>query len=261
MCPLNLRLPGWRRYGLGVAVVGLSLANNCPGAQLEYDLISGKQTVAQIARIADDKVIVIAIGGDANRDLVFDAQHEILFIIDHGKRSYIQLDNQTIDEAAAVMHSVSQKMGASSEMVTGVLRNLGFSAADDDVTTVATGRQLTVGGYPCVLYRSTARERFVAEVCVADETSLPLSKPEVHTLRRFVTFGSRLMHRADGLLALLGMPLPPLSIEHEGSLPIAVYTAQDATEVRLTKIEPNATPLTPGLPAGYTRTRIPFLEP
>ena len=67
--------------------------------------------------------------------------------------------------------------------------------------------------------------------------------------------------RAEKLVAVLGMTVVRLDVPGDQGLPIAVYTANNDSEIRLQRLDRTAEQVPSGAtPADYVRERLPFIS-
>lgn len=243
----------------GAAAIWLG---NCPAASIEYAISDGGKLIRQTASVSKDSLIVRAAGGDRDKDVIFDAKSDILFVVNHRNRSYFQIDNRTIDQAAAMMESIANTMASSRGVVAEIFGvPVGDSQTSSLASTIDSGRTLKVGGYPCQLHRTQIEATMVSEICIAEEKSLKLTAGDIKTLRAFFAFSNRLMLRAGTLLTVIGMELPRMTLDAASGLPIALYIAKHDREVRVTRINNAMDNTEPAaVPKEYTRAQIPFIS-
>ncbi len=255
----NNKTPSWR--SAIIAFAAIFLIGICEAATIEYAINQSGSRIFQTANVAANKVFVKGGGGDPDSDVLFDADRNILFVVDHHKRSYLEVDYNAISQVAALSETVTDAISSDNGVISEALENLGLVGASHGVaTTIDTGNLLAVGGYPCSLYRSYLAGDFVSEICMADNKSLNLSVEDFNALRSFWIFSLRLLIRAEHLLAILGVQLPRMEIEDTGGLPIAIYTAAENRELRLTRIHYiDERSNVFSIPKNYTRSRIPFV--
>ena len=87
------------QFFLLLAGLGLIQAANADST-LEYLVVEGSNSKTgkiQPVIIKDGKIMVKDVGGDGNLGFIYSANPEILFILDHGKRSVMTLDEGQIN--------------------------------------------------------------------------------------------------------------------------------------------------------------------
>lgn len=245
-----------------IGFVAILLFSKCYAATIDYSVKEHGDLIVQTANVTANKVFVKGAGGDPDSDVLFDADREVLFVIDHRKQRYLQIDNNTINKVTALSKAVSDTFGSDNEAILEGLENIGIVSASRLVaTTIDTNSTLKVGGYPCSLYRSYLAGDLVSEICMAEQRSLNLSPDDFRALRSFWVFSVQLVIRAESLLSVLGVQLPRMEFDDTGGLPIAIYTTKDNRHVRFIRINQNDEPLNVfNMPKNYTRARIPFIS-
>ena len=105
------------RIAVNIGFVAILLFSKCYAATIDYSVKESGNLIIQTANVAANKVYVKGAGGDPNSDVLFDADREILFVIDHRKRSYLQIDNNTINQVTALSKAVSDTFGSDNETI------------------------------------------------------------------------------------------------------------------------------------------------
>jgi hypothetical protein len=246
--------------GLFIAATVLGVSR-LQAASIEYSIEERGNTIQQTANVKENKVQIKAAGGDPGRDMLFDAERQILFVVDHRNRTYTQIDNRTIDEVAALMDSVSTVVGSQQGVLADLLGTLGMDAETEPRAKLFdAGRELQIGDYSCHLFQSHLNSTLQSEICIADNSSLKLSPADFTTLRVFFQFGNRILLRAGKLLTVFGLIVPEMNLEGSTGLPIGLHSAKDQLKVRVIRILAGAsTNANYQLPPGYARASIPFI--
>ena len=251
-----------RRWGL-LCLIATSACNVAHGETLKiaYSVTREGQRIFQNALVSGQLLLVKQIGDDPTQDMRFDAKQQALYLINHQTRSYKLIDVKTIDEVAALVDSAARVLGPSSELFGGVLASLGLDETSEPDAPLDTGKTLQVGNYPCRLYRSNSAGRMSAELCLAATGNLKLQPNEINVLRVFLEFATLMASRAEKLVAVLGMTVVRLDVPGDQGLPIAVYTANNDSEVRLQRLDRTSEQVPSGpTPADYVRERLPFIS-
>ncbi|MGI9319314.1 MAG: hypothetical protein ACR2QW_18445 [bacterium] len=243
-------------------ILMLFSSSSIEAASVKFIIEDRGQVVNQTAQIADTTIFVKATGGDPQRDLMFDARRDILYLIEHRDRSFLQIDNQTIDEVAALVDSVSGVVESQQGVLSDLLSTFGIDGEPEKPAAALrdSGRQLSIGGYPCQLHQAHVDSDLQFEICVAGNQTLNLLPEDFTTLRKFLIFSNRLQSRAGKLLTVLGLSLPRMDLMKTEELPIGLHAPAKGLKVRVTSIDPEVSPSTQSIPPGYTRSTIPLLS-
>lgn len=230
-------------------------------ASVDFAIDDQGRKISQLLEVAGSKVFLRGAGGDSTQDLLFDAEKNVLFVIQHKDKSYLQIDDRVIDEVAALVDSVSGAVENQQGVLSDLLTTFGINAEKQpEVAPMRkTERSLNIAGFPCRLFQAHLNGEMQSEMCIAGNGALQLSAGDFATVRQFFTFGTRLMNRAGKLLSALGMTLPPMELAATDGLPIGMHSPEQKLKVMLSGV--NAAALDSSnyrLPAGYTRSSIPF---
>ncbi len=231
-------------------------------AEVSFLVEDRGQSIDQTAQINDRMIYVAATGGDPGSDLLFDASRQILYLIEHGDRSYLQIDNQTIDEVAALVDSVSDVVESQQGVISDLLSTFGISNAPDEPVAELrdSGRQLAIGGFSCQLHQAHLKDKLQFEICVSDNQQLQLKQEDYSALKEFLVFSNRMQNKAGKLLTTLGIILPKMDLASTKGLPVGLHSPGQGLKVRVTGIDSAAKPVKHAVPAGYSRSSIPLLS-
>lgn len=229
-------------------------------ATVNYTIEDSGDLIPQTAMVHGKVVQVKAAGGDPNKDILYHADRQILLVIDHRQRNYMQIDNKTIDEVAVLVESVSGVVESQQGVLSDLLGTLGVSGEKKKIAKMSkTSQQLNINGYSCQLYQAHMDKQLESEICVAENSALKMSSEDFDTMRGFLDFGNRMLLRAGKLLTALGLTLPEMNLGGTSGLPIGMHSVKDKLKVRVTGVDKTAGAAIPfGFPAGYSRASIPF---
>lgn len=254
-----LRTKSLVRWGL---MATLLFCTSIDAAEIKFVVEERGRIVEQVAQVTATKIFIKTVGGDPQRDLLFDVSSQTLFVIDHRDQSYLQVDNQTIDEVAALIDSVSGVVESQQGVLSDLLSTFGLS--EEPELPIAelkdSGRQLSIGGYSCQLHQAHLEGELNFEICVANNQALNLRAEEFSALREFFVFSSRLQNKAGKLLSVLGLNLPKMNLSETGGLPIGMHSPSQGLKVRINAIDSELIPPTRSIPSGYTRSEIPLIS-
>lgn len=199
---------------------------------------SGDNGKRQTLVIKDGRVLVKSVGGDQRLDLIYTAQPEQLFVIDHGKRRVLKIDEgmaRRFERKAAVLQPLLGGLGKQigklnpdqrarlQEMMGGKINldriaDAGKSTRDQKM--VMTGQTLSVGGYECERAEMFQGKKKTGETCMANPEKMDFPAGDLATLRSMFNFSERLLVKAQGLGNSLGIKLPRLDFGRLGGVPL-----------------------------------------
>ena len=218
--------------------------NTVPGAQadttLEYllDESGAKPGKLQTVHIKDGRILVKAADGDGNRDYLYSASPEQLFVIDHHKRSAMSLDENQINRLAKQSEAVQPLLQGFGEQIAKLNPKqrakwegiLGGKVSLDTIAAAAQppepvhivkakgGRK--VEGIACEQRNVFQGKTQTAEFCLADPAKLDMSAADYATLRSLLGFLERLVGKTQGLAKQFGVSLPDIDLRELEGVPV-----------------------------------------
>ena len=257
-------------------IVGATLASNGAGADaiVAFDIDAPGYQETQVAHIGQGMVSVRNPGGAQNTDAVYDQKSDHVIMIEHDRRSYMILDEATVDDFAGQAEGIASMIQAQLENVSPeqraqmeqMMENMGLGsiaqqpAAPPELEYLKTAESRTVNGYPCMVYRVLEDGRPNTEMCIASRDALPLQDDDYATLRAMHRFYQRLASKTAALIGDLGPSFPDLAAEQIEGLPITVHDIDDDITVTLTRIElDRVDPALFKVPDGYTESQLPTI--
>lgn len=254
-----LRVKSLIRWGL---MAMLLYCSSVDAAEIKFVVEERGRVVEQVAQVTAASIFIKSVGGDQQRDLLFDVSSQSLFVIEHRDRSYLQIDNQTIDEVSALIDSVSGVVESQQGVLSDLLSTFGLS--EEPELPVAelrdSGKQLSIGGYSCQLHQAHLEGELNFELCVANNQALNLRTEEYSALQEFFVFSNRLQNKAGKLLSVLGLNLPKMNLSETDGLPIGMHSPLQGLKVRISAIDSDLTPTPRSIPSGYSRSEIPLIS-
>ncbi len=160
--PMNLTIhfaPLLRRSSLGIALLLVSNAFGGYSYTLEQtDIRNGKKQPAKSIRmLIDDSNIKMAGLDEENGEMIFDSEKEAMLMVDHQRKSYLQLDKKTIEQLAQKMTEAMAEMEkqlasvppAQRQMMESMLKGRMPAAPVEQpkVEVKRTGKKDTIGDY------------------------------------------------------------------------------------------------------------------
>jgi len=238
---------------------GLGLAHSASAdSTLEYLITEGNSKAGKVQPviIKDGKMMVKDVGGNGNLGFIFSATPEILFILDHDKRSVMTLDEgqvNRISKQAETVQPLLQGLGQQlskldpskrkqwEEMLGGKIHLDTLAEAAKPVQTlkiVNTGKTKKVGGFACEQMDVFQGKTKTTEFCMADPAKLNLSESDYTTIRSFLSFSERVSSKTQGLAKQFGVNLPKLDLRDIIGVPIELreLSSHNQTTLKINRI-------------------------
>jgi len=220
---------------------------------LEYLVAEGNSKPGKIQAviIKDGKIPVKDVGGDGNLGFIYSATPEILFIVDHGKRSVMTLDEGQINRISKQTETVQpllQGLGQQlskldpvkrkqwEEMLGGKIHLDTLAEASKPVQAtkiINTGQTKKVEGYACEQMEVFQGKTKSVEFCMADPAKLKLSDTDYATIRSFLSFLERVSSKTQGLAKQFGVNLPNLDLRDIVGVPIELRDVSSLGQTNL----------------------------
>jgi len=193
---------------------------------------------------------------------LYDNRNNSLTIIDKQQKSYLVMDKETIKEQARRMQDMRKKMRAQMEeklkglpedqrrqvekqMAQMGMGNPGTQQPVPRFSSKQTGRSENVNGIKCIIYESYRDNEKIGDACIADPTSLKLSKSDYQTLQGMFSFlrtmTKQFSFNSPGTKSEIGMfddveGLPIKVTNSQGSVMSLLSTSKQALSADLFKI-------------------------
>ena len=232
------------------------------GRKVEFLIEEQGQLLPQSALVQGRKIYVNQAGGDPNLDLLYEAELQTLYIINHETRSYYRIDQTVVNKAASMIESLSNLAETQQGVLADLLDTLGISNEQGEVNIDVreTSKTLSSANIPCKLIQQYRNNVLEIEFCMASQENLKALGEHYQTLQSFYAFGDRLINKAGSILSNMGMTMPNLSMIEGMGLPIMVYFAEQKSKVVVTGIlNQTSGPENFVIPGGYTQSPIPFI--
>ncbi len=225
---------------------------------LEYLVAEGNSKTGKIQPviIKDGKIMVKGVGGDGNLGFIYSANPEILFILDHGKRSVMTLDEGQINRigkqaetAQPLLQGLGQQLSKLDpakrkqweEMLGGKIHLDTIAEAAKPVQTtkiVKTGKTKKLADVACEQMEVYQGKTKTTEFCIADPAKLDLSEADYATIRSFLSFLERVSSKTQGLAKQFGVNLPNLDLRDIVGVPIELreVSSHNQTSVKINRV-------------------------
>jgi hypothetical protein len=239
-------------FSLGLALCIVQAARS--DSTLEYLVVEddSKPGKIQPVIIKDGKILVKAVGGDGNMDIIYSAAPGMLFIVDHGKRSVMTLDDAQVNRISKQTEAVQPLLQGFGEqlakldpkqrtkweaMLGGKISLDKIAEAAKPVQTakiVKSGQTRKVAGIACEQMNVFQDKKKSAEFCMADPAKLNLSGQDYATIRSLLGFLERLSSKTQGLAKQFGINLPDIDFSDVSGVPIQLRDVSSHNQGSLT---------------------------
>lgn len=211
-------------------------------------------------------------GAPPTRRIVFRSGQDVMWLVDHKRQTYYQVDPQSAAQAASqvkgLREGVEQGLGSLTPeqraAVQDLLGELGKPAPAGPLPEYRLRERGELGRYAeiaCARNDVLEGERAVAELCLADYGKPPLLREQLAAVPALGGFVRRTLEPLAREFPSLRGLAPYAAFDTAKGLPLHVRSvAADgkASEAVVTKVEPaNVDPALFALPAGYARSWIP----
>jgi hypothetical protein len=225
--------------------------------------IDGPRLAAELARRD---------GRPPTRRIVFKSGEDVLWLLDHKRQTYFQVDPQsaaqTASQVSGLRQGIDQGLGSLTPeqraAVQELLGELAKPAPAGPLPEYRLRERGELGRYaelPCAQHDVLEGERAVAELCLADYGKPPLVREQLAAVPALGGFLRRTLEPLAAQFPSLRALAPYTSLDAIQGLPLRVESAQEGggrSETVVTKIEPaSVDPALFALPAGYARSWIP----
>ncbi len=223
--------------GLGISIVQPAAIAD---TTLEYLVTEGSANPAktQPVIIKEGKILVKAVGGDGNLDILYSASPEIIFMVDHGKHSVMTLDEAQVNQFAKKTEVVQPLLQGLGEQLTKLdpkqrskwesmlggkipLDTIAEAAKPVQATKIVKSGQIRkvagIGCQPMTIFQGKTK---TAEVCMAEPAKLNLSDADYATLRSLLSFLERVVGKTQFLAKQFGINLPELNLKEVSGVPL-----------------------------------------
>ncbi len=254
---------------LVVNLVWISPSN--ADSTLEFNVEEGQKTAVQPVVVTDGQIMVKGAGGDRNLDIFYQRASERLVLIDHKKHRFTPITEEKIDRIARQtrdlqpllqgfgdqLRKLPPKQRAKwEEMLGGIsIDQLGSAkSAANDSRLVKTGRAKQVAGIDCEQMDVLQKETKLAEVCLANPSSMQLPADDYATIRSLLAFTQRIAAKAQGFASQFGISLPPIELSDLAGVPVEMvdFSGKRPTVMALNRISDSISPENrPQIPSGY----------
>jgi|GEM_PF-840499 len=240
---------------------------------LEYTVkgINIPAGTSQNIAIKNDQIMVKAVGGDKNLDLLYRHAGENVVIVDHRKGTLMTVDKQQVDRLNQQMQNVQPLLQGIGEEIGKLspeqrrqlqdlfgdnvsLDTLAKAAEPQAPTRLVPAGMKEVGKIHCRVMRVMQEATTVAEICLADAATMNVSNNDAAAIRALFGFYERLAPKGQALARQQGITLPNITAREMSGIPVEFRDLSGQDSVTMTLRRVNISPVSPELmriPSGY----------
>ncbi|MEN8259653.1 MAG: hypothetical protein ABFS02_03540 [Pseudomonadota bacterium] len=213
------------------------------------------------ALIKNGRLYVKGADGSSNKDLLYDRNVRTFWLIDHPKRRFYQVNEQTLLQWSRQGRAL---VGAAQTLARQFNLDLPAewrgSAATPMLRYVQRGEK-RVNDIPCRRYDIVDGNQKTGEICMTDGKRLDILRDDYETLLSLKQFIVKASNESAGIVASFGINLPQLGNADMSGIPVEISSTavQDFHRIRLS----NAASATiraavMGIPRGYVASDLPL---
>jgi hypothetical protein len=257
--PVNIQAMKHRFiFLLGLCLPAIPSAN--ANSTLEFLVTETNSTPGKIqsVTIKDGKILVKDVGGGGNLDFIYSANPEILFMVDHGKRTVTTLDKVQINRIAKQTEAVQPLLQGFGEQLSKLEPKqrakweamLGGKIPLDSIAEAAkpalatkivkSGQTRKVAEIACQPMSVFQGKKKSLELCMAEPAQLNLSSSDYATLRSLLGFLEDVSSKTEGVSKQFGINLPNFDLSGISGVPIELYDVSSHSSLSLRRIADSA---------------------
>jgi len=256
------------RVLLMLVISGLATSSMAASIATYAIKADNKQAPPTMTVYLDKGYALVKNAGNRNTDMLFRAADRTLFIINHDRKSYIEMNptimKKTVQQISGMMAALQAQLqnlpAAQRKKMQQMLGGAGGSTAPKRPATLQkTGKTARYAGIRCQQYIITSpSQKNKAQACFSTEQAAGLSRAESDTLRALYRFGEQMAKSASNLLGKNN----PTAFLPKGGLPgVLLYSKRmqgSADEIKLLSVEHKAVAASLyRTPAGYRKMTLP----
>ena len=214
--------------------------------------------------VKNDQIMVKAVGGDKNLDLLYCHAAESVVIVDHRKSTVMTVDEQQVDRINQQAQNVQPLVQGLGEQIaklspdqrqnlqallgdTASLEMIAKAAEPSTPTRLAPAGVKEVAGVRCRVLRVMQGTTPVAEICLADAATMKVSDKDAATIRALFGFYERLAPKTQGLARQQGINLPNITAREITGIPVEFRELSGKDNVTMTLRRSNTSLVSPEL--------------
>ena len=214
------------------------------------------------ALIKHGRLYVKGADGSSKKDLLYDRGARTFWLIDHPKRSFYQVNEQTLLQWSQQGRAL---VGAAQTLARQFNLDLppewqGAAAPAAMLSYVQRGEK-RVNDIPCRQYDVVDGNRKTGELCMADATGFNIPPDDYETLLSLKQFVVKASNESAGIVSSFGIALPRLGNADMTGIPVEISSTaeQDVRRIRLGSA--SAAPVQAAamnIPQGYVASELPL---
>lgn len=211
--------------------------------------------------------------GQGATSMVFDANREVLYVLRHGDRTYVEIDKnfakalgEKMAEAQRLMQAQLEKMPPEQRAMMEKMMKSGAmpfpnpreTKKRDPLEALNTGEGDTVDGKPCTIFALSRGGEAKGDVCVASWDSVGISPTDIQALKKLGSFQARMTESFAG--SMPGADQPFELLERVDGFPLRTRRSEGGKVTSETFFEEIAQADVADdvfeVPAGYTKKEL-----
>lgn len=260
----------------GLALLSPAALADCA---IKFDVNNASQGIkSQVIKVKGDKVLIDDVGGDPSIDVLFDSKTMAMKIINHQKKTYLNIDKEKIatlsNQANNMMAAVEEQMEAQlagispqqRKQLKAMIAKMGMGAImqkpkQPTARSFVKAGTKKVNNTQCQQYTVNQDSNKVGEVCIASPSDLKISNADYQNLLALQRFGESLVKQAGSMAGKFGINVPSFSGKAFDGIPIEMIDLSNTgSTMKLSTINHDTLNVADfQIPAGYQAQALPTL--
>ena len=263
-------------FALCLSIVLSSLSpESFASSILEYRLKTSDSPVVQRLEIQNGRAWIHGLGGDAEMDLLFDAQSGQWAIINRKRQSFTAFSEKSVRQLSDQLELVAPLVKGLGEQMGGLssdqqqqwgrlLENVPveeinrLQKAAKKTKLMLSGKPQRVAGIECRAFKVDSSGAHL-DFCLADPAAIALPDEDAKTLAQMTESSRAMIQHAGSLSARFGLALANNDLAKLSGLPISFRegASKSGVDLQFLGVKSAAEPLrSPDIPPGYRQEKL-----